>query len=90
MLPDGVARLWVVIDAAVSVTFARAQADPGRVVSRDPEFHHTAHRRFRKLLSSIPADRVFESQVLTAEQIASAIAEMLGVESPGGNVNWGR
>jgi hypothetical protein len=58
-LPDDVARSWVVIDAAVSVTLARAQADPERGLSRDPESHRAAHRRLRKLLPTIPADRVF-------------------------------
>jgi hypothetical protein len=78
-LPDDAAVLWVVIDAAVSVTFARAQVDPGRGLSRDPEFHHAAHRRFRRLLPSIPADRAFDSEKLDAEQIAAAITDTLGV-----------
>jgi len=72
-LPDGAAALWVVIDAAVAVTFARAQADPGRGLSREPEFHHAAHRRFRELLPAIPADLTFNSEELSAEQIATAI-----------------
>jgi hypothetical protein len=80
MLPDGAAALWVVIDAPVSVTFARALADPGRGLSRDPGFHHRAHGRFRKLLPMIPADRVFDSAELDAEQIAVAIAETLGAD----------
>lgn len=82
-LPDGVAGLWVVIDAPVSVTLARAQADPGRVVSRDPEFHRSAHRRFRELLPLIPADRVFNSHHRTAAQIAAGIVEELGLHGRG-------
>jgi hypothetical protein len=78
-LSGGAAVLWVVIDAPVSVTFARAQADPSRGLSRDPEFHHAAHRRFRELLPAIPADRLFNSDELEAERIASAIAGMLGI-----------
>jgi hypothetical protein len=78
-LPDDVATLWFVIDAPVSVTFPRAQADPGRALSRDPGFHHRAHDRFRKLLPTIPADRTFDSEELGAEQIAAAIADTLGV-----------
>jgi hypothetical protein len=77
--PDGVETLWVVIDAPVSVTLPRAQADPGRVVSRDPGFHHRAHERFRKLLPTIPAGPRFDSEELRAEQIAAAIADTLGV-----------
>jgi thymidylate kinase len=76
-LPDGAPKQWIVIDAPVEVTFARAQADPGRGLSREPEFHRTAHRRFRELLPSIPADRVFDSELLTAEQIANSVAEGL-------------
>lgn len=76
-LPDE-AALWVVIDAPVSITFARAQADPGRGLSRDPDFHHTAHRRFRKLLPMIPADRLFDSEHTDTEQIAAAIEATLG------------
>jgi hypothetical protein len=78
-LPDDVETLWVVIDAPVSVTLPRAQADPGRGLSRDPAFHHRAHSRFRKLLPMIPADRTFDSEELDAEQIAAAIADRLGV-----------
>jgi hypothetical protein len=78
-LPDDAAALWVVIDATVSVTLMRAQADPGRGLSRDPEFHHAAHRRFRELLPMIPADRTFDSEELDAQEIAAAIADTLGV-----------
>jgi hypothetical protein len=77
-LPADVATLWVVIDAPVSVTLPRAQADAGRGLSRDPAFHHSAHRRFRKLLPTIPADRTFDSEGLDAGQIAGAIAHALG------------
>jgi adenylylsulfate kinase-like enzyme len=78
MLPDGAAALWVVIDAPVSVTFARAQADPTRGLSRDPGFHQRAHQRFREHLPTIPADQVFDSHRLDAMRIATAIIELLG------------
>ncbi|MEU4215242.1 AAA family ATPase [Actinoplanes sp. NPDC026623] len=78
-LPDGATVLWIVIDAPVSVTFTRAQSDPGRGLSRDPGFHQAAHRRFRELLPAIPADHVFDSGRLEAERIASEILGMLGV-----------
>ena len=78
-LPDNPTVLWIVIDATVSVTLARAQRDPGRGLSRDPDFHHTAHRRFRELLPAIPADRTFDSGDMNAEQIAATIATAIGV-----------
>lgn len=65
--------LWVVIDAAVSVTFARAQTDPGRGLSRDPQFHCRAHQRFRQQLPTIAADLTFDSVALDAEQIADTL-----------------
>src|SRR6185312_15201987 len=54
-LPDDAAVLWVVIEAPVPVTLARARADDTRGLSREPEFHHAAHRRFRQLRPGIPA-----------------------------------
>lgn len=76
-LPDNTSMLWVVIDAEVSVTMARALADPTRGLSRDPGFHHRAHSRFRELLPTIPADLTFDSVAMDADQIAAAIAEAL-------------
>jgi hypothetical protein len=63
----------------VSVTLPRALADPQRGLSRDPQFHHRAHSHFRKLLPQIPADRTFDSEHLTADQIAASIADALGI-----------
>ncbi len=79
-LPDDASVLWVVIDAPVSVTLSRAQADPGRGLSADPEFHQAAHRRFRQLLPGIPVDATFDSEKLDAETIAAEIMEMLARE----------
>lgn len=78
-LPEQAAVLWVVIDASVEVTFARAQADPGRGVSREPEFHHAAHRRFRELLPMIPAGQAFNSEDLSADQIAAAVEAKIDI-----------
>jgi shikimate kinase len=74
-LPDVAAVRWVVVDAPVAVTLARAQANPNRGRSRDPEFHHRAHGRFRELVAAIPAEMTFDSSVLSAEKIAVAIAD---------------
>ncbi len=74
-LPDATAVRWVVIDAPVAITFARAQADPNRRLSRDPEFHHAAHRRFRDLLPAIPVELTFDSSAFSADEIADTIVE---------------
>ncbi|ASW54345.1 AAA family ATPase [Plantactinospora sp. KBS50] len=76
-VPAGVTASWFVVDAPVSVTLPRAQADPTRGLSREPAFHRRAHRRFRALLPTIPADATFDSTVLDAERIATAIAGAL-------------
>jgi hypothetical protein len=82
-LPDEAEVLWIVIDAPVSVTLARAQADPGRGRSREPEFHHAAHRRFRELLPGIPADRVYDSEKWNPEETAVGLADKLTGPPPG-------
>lgn len=76
-LPDDASVLWVVVDAPVSVTLPRAQADQGRALSADAEFHHAAHRRFRQLLPRIPVDATFDSEKLDAEKIAAEIMDMI-------------
>jgi hypothetical protein len=78
-LPEASAMHWVVIDAPVSVTLARAEADPGRGLSRVPGFHGEAHQRFRRLLPEIPAAQTFDSERMSAEQIASAVLDAIGV-----------
>lgn len=69
--------IWIVIDAPVSVTLTRAQNDPPRGISRNPKFHRAAHRRFRDLMPSIPADANFDSSAHSADDIAAAIEHAL-------------
>ncbi len=71
------AALWVVVEAAESVTLARAQSDPGRGRSKDPDFHHAAYRRYQDLRPAIPADLTFDSADWDAARIADAIADLL-------------
>jgi adenylylsulfate kinase-like enzyme len=76
-LPDRTAIRWVVIDAPVSVTFDRACSDENRGLSRNREFHHAAHARFRELLPNIPDGLRFDSSELDAGTIADEIAAAL-------------
>jgi thymidylate kinase len=76
-LPEASAVHWVVIDAPVDVTLARAQAEPGRGRSREPQFHRAAHHRFRQLLHKIPAAQTFDSERMSAEQIAAAVVDAI-------------
>lgn len=72
-LPEGSSVHWVLVEAPVSTTLARAEADPTRGLSREPEFHLAAHRRFRSLRAGIPTDQTFDSRRRSAESISSAI-----------------
>jgi hypothetical protein len=71
---------WVLIDAPLAVTLARAQADPGRGLSRESVFHREAHQRFRQLLPQIPAAQTFDSARMSADQIAVAVLDAIGVQ----------
>lgn len=77
-VPEPSAVEWVVVDAPVSVTLARAQAEPRRGLSREPGFHAGAHERFRRLRSGIPATQTYDSSQLSAEQIAASIFRRVG------------
>lgn len=73
-LPPGTEPLWVIIEAPVSVTLPRAEADPTRGISKVPEAHHRMHKRYRKLRPTIPADVIFDSSAQNPDEIAAAIA----------------
>lgn len=74
-LPSEVRLLRVVIDAPLSATWERVQADHRRGTSRERDFHEAAHARYRALMSEIPADLTFDSGDMTAATIAMLIYE---------------
>ncbi|WIB64902.1 AAA family ATPase [Curtobacterium sp. MCBD17_040] len=76
-LPPGVTPTWVVLDAPVEVTLGRAAADATRGRSRVAAFHHEAHRRFRGLLPSIPADVLIDTSVRRPDDIAVTVLALL-------------
>jgi hypothetical protein len=61
------------IDAPLSATWERVQADHRRGASRERDFHEAAHARYRALMSEIPADLTFDSGDMTAAKIAMSI-----------------
>jgi hypothetical protein len=76
-LPDASAVHWVVIDAPVAVTLARAQVDPGRGGPGNRSF---IARLTSDSVSCCPGSllaRTFDSDGMSAEQIASAVLEAL-------------
>jgi adenylylsulfate kinase-like enzyme len=78
-LPAGARVLRVLVDAPLSVTWARVGADPRRGLSRQRDFHKSAHARYRALLADIPTDLVFDSATTPAGDIATAIDAAAGL-----------
>lgn len=77
-LPAGVRVLRVLIDAPLSATWGRVQADQRRGASRQREFHEAAHARYRALMPKIPADLTVDSAETTAADIATEIYVAVG------------
>ena len=78
-LPAEARVLEVLIDAPLSTTWARVQADQRRGASRERDFHEAAHARYRALLPEIPADLTFDAAEATATDIATAIYVAAGL-----------
>ncbi len=78
-LPPQTRPLRVLVEAPVDVTWHRAAADQSRGMSRQYEFHHRAHARYRALRDGIPTDLVFDSADVTAERIAAVIVARLAL-----------
>ena len=76
-LPLGAAPHWVLLDAPVATTLARALADPSRGLSRQVDFHSERHRRFRELRGGVPAAQTFDTRGEDAGSIALAVLEAL-------------
>jgi hypothetical protein len=76
-LPVGTKPLRVLIDAPLEVTWQRVSADENRGLSRQRDFHATAHARFRNLMPNIPADLLFDSGNTSAGDIARAIYDAI-------------
>lgn len=72
-LPAGVAVHWVLLDAPVATTLARAAADPTRGLSRDAAFHTERHARFQRLLTDIPAAQTFDTSTTGVEAITEQV-----------------
>lgn len=67
------------VDAPLSTTWQRVTADAHRRMSRQRDFHESAHARYRSLKDRIPADLVFDSEKLPAAAIAERILSAAGL-----------
>jgi hypothetical protein len=81
-LPADARTCRVLVDAPLAVTWQRVQADPGRGLSRQRDFHVTAHQRFRDLRPGIASDLAFDSGVTGAGEIAAAVIRFVGRIAP--------
>lgn len=81
-LPVGTQPLRVLIDAPLAVTWQRVRADENRGLSRQRDFHATAHARFRSLMPEIPSDLLFDSGDTSAGEIACAIYDAISSRGP--------
>ena len=68
---------WVVLDAPVATTLARAEADPTRGLSRQAAFHHERHQRFRLLIADLPAAQTFDTTTTSPDAIAEQVLTAL-------------
>lgn len=81
-LPPDVGPFRVLVDAPLSATWARVTADTHRGMSRQRDFHESAHARYRSLRDGIPADLVVDSGSYTAAAIAETILTATGLTGP--------
>ena len=79
-LPAGANPLRVLIDAPLSATWQRVTAEVSRGMSRQRDFHESAHARYRSLKAQIPADLIFDSGELAAAEIARQIISAAGLD----------
>lgn len=78
-LPNGTEPVRVLVDAPLSATWQRVTADVGRGMSRQRDFHESAHARYRSLKDRIPADLVVDSGRLSADTIAERVLRAAGL-----------
>lgn len=76
-LPAQQEVLRVVIDADLAVTWPRALGDPTRGLSRQREFHESAHHRYRQIEPSIPRDLTFDAGAIGPHEIAAEIRQAI-------------
>ncbi len=72
-LPDGPGVLRILIDAPLSVTWARGPGRPTPWELRPTGVPESAHTRYRDLLPQVPSDLRFDSGAMSASDIAREI-----------------
>lgn len=80
-LSEDVAVRHVLLRVSYGTALGRVAADDRRGMSKDPEFLRGTHERFAELEQTFPpADYVFDTEGMSAEQIAEAIAAAVSTD----------
>ena len=72
-VPEGTAVFHVVLHAEYERALARAQADPSRGISKDPEFLRRAYDGFAAVAHLLPADLRLDVESEIPERLADAV-----------------
>lgn len=78
-VPEGTAVFHVVRHAEYERALARAQADPSRGISKDPEFLRRAYDGFEAVAHLLPADLRLDVESETPERLADAVLAAIDV-----------
>jgi shikimate kinase len=82
-LSPGKAPLFVTLQVGYDEALRRAQGDPTRGLSRDPEFLRAYFDSAERVRAAIPAsDIVIDTEQTTASAAAIAIAGLVGLKAP--------
>ena len=76
-VPPDVEVFHVVLSADYDRSLARAQADPGRGVSKDPDFLRAAHELLARHLPKLPCDLRLEVEGRDPRALARPVLEQL-------------
>lgn len=77
-IPDGTAVFHVVLHTGYEPALARAQADPTRGLSKDPEFLRRAYDAYDETAQLLPADLRLDVESETPERLADAVLSAIG------------
>ncbi|MDQ6949042.1 MAG: hypothetical protein M3256_22975 [Actinomycetota bacterium] len=68
----------VLVRVPYETALRRVSGDPGRELSKDPEFLKATHDRFRELKRSMPKPHfVFDTEARTADDIATELGSAI-------------
>ena len=80
-VPVGTTVRWIQLRASLESTVSRAMSDADRLISRQREFLVAAHARAVALLAQRPPpDWSFDTEVMTADDIAERLAVAIGTK----------